>query len=228
MRLSVLFLSLFLISCKTNTANNNSVSYDKSDFVEISKVISDVVYDIRYYSSYNFTGKPVKGYKANRAYLTRKAAFALKKAADKLRSQGYRIIIYDAYRPQKAVDNFVRWMNDANDTGNKSFYPNIKDKLALISGDYVSTKSGHTRGSVVDMSIVNLDGSAVDMGGTFDLFDRVSNRDYDKLTAKQKSNRKLLEDIMVEAGFEPLPSEWWHFRLKAEPYPNTYFDFDVE
>ena len=228
MRVSVLVMSLLLISCKANIKKDQNISYDKSDFVEVSSVVPDVVYDIRYYSSYNFTGKQVDGYKANRAYLTRKSAYALKKAADKLRSKGYRIVIYDAYRPQKAVDNFVRWMNDKNDAGNKSFYPNIKDKLALISGDYVATKSGHTRGSVVDMSIVNVDGSAVDMGGTFDLFDRVSNRDYTNLTPKQMANRKLLEDVMVEEGFEPLPSEWWHFRLIDEPYPDTYFDFDVE
>jgi len=228
MRISVLALSLLLVGCRSDIKKSKELSYDKSDFVEISSVVPDVVYDIRYHSSYNFTGKPIDGYKANRAYLTRKAAFALKKAADKLRSKGYRIVIYDAYRPQKAVDNFVRWMNDKNDIGNKSFYPNIKDKLALISGDYVATKSGHTRGSVVDMSIVNVDGFAVDMGGTFDLFDRVSNRDYTHLTSKQMANRKLLENIMVEAGFEPLPSEWWHFRLIDEPYPDTYFDFDVE
>ena len=228
MRVSVLVMSLLLISCKANIKKDQNISYDKSDFVEVSSVVPDVVYDIRYYSSYNFTGKPVDGYKANRAYLTRKSAYALKKAADKLRSKGYRIVIYDAYRPQKAVDNFVRWMNDKNDAGNKSFYPNIKDKLALISGDYVAEKSGHTRGSVVDMSIVHVDGSAVDMGGTFDLFDRVSNRDYTNLTPKQMANRKLLENIMVEEGFEPLPSEWWHFRLIDEPYPDTYFDFDVE
>ena len=121
MRVSVLVMSLLLISCKANIKKDQNISYDKSDFVEVSSVVPDVVYDIRYYSSYNFTGKPVDGYKANRAYLTRKSAYALKKAADKLRSKGYRIVIYDAYRPQKAVDNFVRWMNDKNDAGNKSF-----------------------------------------------------------------------------------------------------------
>lgn len=228
MRVIIFICIAIFMQCCSYNGKHNTLSYNNSDFTEISKVIPDVIYDIRYYSDYNFTGKRVDGYKANRAYLTKKAALALKNAADDLRKQGYRIIIYDAYRPQKAVDNFVRWMHDENDIGNKSFYPNIKDKLALISGDYVATKSGHTRGSVVDMSIVNMDGSTVDMGGTFDLFDRISNRDYDKLTEKQKANRKILEDAMVDAGFEPLPSEWWHFRLKDEPYPDTYFDFDVE
>ena len=224
----LLTLLLFLSCCLQDKQNKDNLSYDKSDFVEVSSVIPDVIYDIRYYSDYNFTGKRIDGYKANRAYLTKKATLALKKASDTLRNKGYRIVIYDAYRPQKAVDNFVRWMHDENDIGNKSFYPNIKDKLALISGDYVATKSGHTRGSVIDMSIVNMDGSTVDMGGTFDLFDRISNRDYDKLTEKQKANRKILEDAMADAGFEPLQSEWWHFRLIEEPYPDTYFDFDVE
>ncbi len=228
MRIYLLVLTLLFTVFINKAECKDTISYDKSDFIEVSKVIPDVVYDIRYYSKYNFTGKRVNGYKANRAFLTKKAAKALKKASNTLRKQGYRIVIYDAYRPQKAVDMFVKWMANVKDEGNKSFYPNIKDKKELISGDFVAVKSGHTRGSVVDMSIVHLDGTSVDMGGTFDLFDKKSNRDYKKLTKKQMKNRKILEDAMVDAGFEPLPSEWWHFRLKKEPYPETYFNFDVE
>ena len=228
MKLLALILSLFLVSCTTNIHNNNDISYDKSDFVEISSVIPDVVYDIRYYSSYNFTGKRVDGYKANRAYLTKQAAFALKNASDSLRKKGYRIIVYDAYRPQKAVDMFVKWMDDVNDEGIKSFYPNIKDKQELAKKDLVHRRSGHTRGSVVDISIVDMNGNTIDMGGTFDLFDARSSRNYKNITLQQQKNRKILEQAMVNAGFIPLYSEWWHFILKNEPYPNTYFDFDVE
>ena len=224
----VIILSLFLISCKTNINDKNNISYDKSDFVEISSVIPDAVYDIRYYSSYNFTGKRVDGYKANRAYLTKKAVLALKKASDTLRKQGYRIVVYDAYRPQKAVDMFVKWMDDVNDEGIKSFYPNIKDKQELNKKDLVHRRSGHTRGSVIDMSIVDMNGNSVDMGGTFDLFDERSSRSYNKITHQQQKNRKILEKAMVDAGFIPLYSEWWHFMLNNEPYTNTYFDFDVE
>ena len=192
MKLLALILSLFLVSCATNTHNNNDISYDKSDFVEISSVIPDVVYDIRYYSSYNFTGKRVDGYKANRAYLTKQAAFALKNASDSLRKKGYRIIVYDAYRPQKAVDMFVKWMDDVNDEGIKSFYPNIKDKQELAKKDLVHRRSGHTRGSVVDISIVDMNGNTIDMGGTFDLFDARSGRNYKNITTKQQKNRKIL------------------------------------
>ena len=220
MKICTALLSVFLLANSNVAKSEDKISYDKSNFIEVSKVIPDVVYDIRYYSSYNFTGKRVKGYKANRAFLTKKAAKALKKASDTLRKQGYRIVIYDAYRPQKAVNMFAKWI--------KSFYPNIKNKKELISGGFVAVRSGHTRGSVVDMTIVHLDGTSVDMGGTFDLFDKKSNRNYAKLTKKQQDNRKILEKAMVDAGFEPLPTEWWHFRLKKEPYPNTYFDFDVE
>ena len=224
----LLIVSLFLTCCSQDGKNKPDVSYDKSDFIEVSSIIPDVVYDIRYYSDYNFTGKRVDGYKANRAYLTKKAAYALKKAGDTLRRKGYRIVVYDAYRPQKAVDNFVRWMSDENDVGNKSFYPKIQDKATLSSGGYVSKKSRHTRGSVVDMSIVNLDGSSVDMGGTFDLFDEISHIDYQGITDQQKKNRKILADAMIDAGFNTIPTEWWHFQLKEEPYPDTYFNFDVE
>lgn len=225
-----LLISLFLLTSCGNGGdkNDSNLSYDRSSFVEVSSVISDVIYDIRYYSTYNFVGKRISGYKANRAFLTKEAANALKRASNELRKKGYRIVIYDAYRPQKAVDMFVKWMADENDKGNKSFYPNIRDKNELIKGNYVATKSGHTRGSTVDISIVHLDGTSVDMGGTFDLFDKISNRDYKNLTDKQKKNRKLLEKIMVDSGFVPLKSEWWHFSLKNEPFPNTYFDFNVE
>ena len=205
----------------------DTLSVDKTDFAEISTVIDDAAYDIRYYSSNNFTGNRIQGYHAPRAYMTKEALTALSKAADDLRSQGYRLLIWDSYRPQKAVDNFVTWINDPKDPGDKTFYPNLQ-KQDLVKGNYVATKSSHTRGSTVDLTIIRKDGSAVDMGGTFDLFSEISHPDYPKITEAQKQNRQILRDAMLKAGFKGIDSEWWHFTYKDEPYKDTYFDFDVE
>lgn len=222
------FLVILLISvCTSLPAWAETISDDKSDFAEISSVIDDVAYDIRYYSPNNFTGNKIDGYKAPRAYLTKKALAALAKAAEDLRAQGYRLLIWDSYRPQKAVDNFVRWINNPIDAGDKSFYPDLQ-KSDLLVGQYIMEKSGHTRGSTVDLTIIKKDGGFVDMGGTFDLFSEISHPDYQDLTDEQKNNRKILRDAMVKAGFNPLDSEWWHFTLKDEPYKDTYFNFDVE
>ena len=159
--------------------------------------------------------------------MTKKSLKALSVAADDLRNQGYRLLIWDTYRPQKAVDNFVRWIKDPNDIGDKTFYPELQ-KSDLIKGNYIATKSGHSRGSTVDLTLVKKDGSFVDMGGTFDLFSEISHPNYSQLTQEQKQNRKILRDAMIKAGFKGIESEWWHYTLKNEPYPNTYFNFDVE
>ena len=204
----------------------SQVSCDKSDFAPVYTAIDDAVYDLRYYSSYNFTGKRINGYKAPVAYMTKEALKALSIAADDLRNQGYRLLIWDTYRPQKAVDNFVKWINDPNDMGNKTFYPNL-EKSELLKGNYIAEKSGHTRGSTIDLTLIKKDGSFVDMGGTFDLFSEVSHPDYKKITKKQKKNRKILHDAMIKAGFTGIDSEWWHFTLKNEPFPDTYFNFDI-
>lgn len=219
--------TLLILTCASLPVRAETISYDKSDFAEISSVIDDAAYDIRYYSSNNFTGAKIDGYKAPRAYLTKEALAALAIAAEDLRSQGYRLLIWDSYRPQKAVDNFVRWINNPNDEGDKTFYPQLQ-KSNLLAGMYIMEKSGHTRGSTVDLTIIKKDGGFVDMGGTFDLFSEISHPDYQDLTDEQKRNRQILRDAMVKAGFNPLDSEWWHFTLKDEPYKDTYFDFDVE
>jgi len=216
-----------LIFAGTLPALADTVSYDKTDFAEISSVIDDAAFDIRYHSPNNFTGNKIDGYKSPRAYLTKAALTALAKAADDLRAQGYRLLIWDSYRPQKAVDNFVRWINDPEDAGDKNFYPELQ-KSDLLAGNYIMAKSGHTRGSTVDLTIIKKDGSYVDMGGTFDLFSEVSHPDYQDITDEQKHNRQILHDAMVNAGFNALDSEWWHFTLKDEPYKDTYFNFDVE
>ncbi|MBQ4493917.1 MAG: M15 family metallopeptidase [Elusimicrobiaceae bacterium] len=221
------FLTLTLITSFLMPALADKISTDKSDFAEISSVIDDAVYDIRYYSPNNFTASKINGYKAPRAYMTKKALAALKIAADDLRKQGYRLLIWDSYRPQKAVDNFVKWINDPSDPGDKTFYPKL-EKSNLLEGNYIMAKSGHTRGSTIDLTIIKKDGAFVDMGGTFDLFSEVSHPDYKKITKKQKKNRKILKEAMEKAGFKGIDSEWWHFTLKDEPYPDTYFNFDVE
>ena len=217
---------LIVVLCST-FAHAEIISNDKTDFAEISSVIDDAAFDIRYYSPNNFTGNKIQGYKAPRAYLTKEALVALAKAADDLRNQGYRLLIWDSYRPQKAVDNFVKWINDPADPGDKTFYPEL-EKSDLLVGQYIMAKSGHTRGSTIDLTIIKKDGSFVDMGGTFDLFSEVSHPDYPNLTEEQKKNRKILRNAMVKAGFSPLDSEWWHFTLTDEPYKDTYFNFDVE
>lgn len=216
---------LFLVGISPIWAD--TISTDRSGFDKIYNFVDDAIFDLRYYSPYNFTGSKIRGYKAPVAYMTKEALQALAVAAADLRQQGYRILVWDSYRPQKAVDHFVEWINDSKDHGNKSFYPTL-EKSDLIAGDYIMPKSGHTRGSTIDLTLVKQDGSFVDMGGTFDLFSPISHPDYKKITKKQKRNRKILRDAMVKAGFKPLDSEWWHFTLKDEPYKDTYFNFDVE
>ncbi len=221
--LTLAFSSLYA----ADKTQKTKISTDKSDFAPISSMIYDAAYDIRYYSDNNFTASRIRGYKAPVPYLTKKALKALAVAAADLRKQGYRLLIWDSYRPQKAVDHFVEWINDPVNPGDKSFYPTLK-KSNLLEGNYIMAKSGHTRGSTVDLTIIKKDGGFVDMGGTFDLFSEVSHPDYKNITKQQKQNRKILNDAMVKAGFKGLDSEWWHFTLKDEPYPDTYFNFDVE
>lgn len=222
----ILLIGIILLSF-IQTTLASQISCDKSDFIKVSSIIYDAAYDIRYYSDNNFTGKRIRGYNAPIAYMTKEGANALLKAANDLRKKGYRILVWDSYRPQKAVDNFVEWINNPIDDGDKSFYPNLK-KSDLIKGQYIAEKSGHSRGSTIDLTLIKKDGSFVDMGGTFDLFSDISHPDYKKLSREQKKNRKILHDAMIKAGFKGIDSEWWHYTLVNEPYPDTYFDFDVE
>jgi len=222
-----IILAAFILLGFLHSTIASEISYDKSDFVPVYMIIDDAAFDIRYYSSNNFTGKRINGYKAPVAYMTKEGLDALSIAANDLRRQGYRLLIWDTYRPQKAVDNFVEWINNPDDIGAKEFYPNLK-KSDLVKGGYIATKSSHTRGSTIDLTLIKKDGSFVDMGGTFDLFSEISHPEYKKLTREQKKNRKILYEAMKKAGFSGIDSEWWHFTLKKEPYPDTYFDFDIE
>ena len=201
---------------------------DRSDFVLLTDAVPDAILEIRYYGTYNFVGTRIDGYEAPIAMLTKKAAKALKAVSDDVMAKGYRLKIYDAYRPQKAVDHFVRWAADVADTTMKyCFYPNL-DKSVLFEQEYIMEKSGHTRGSTVDLTLFDMaTGKELDMGGTFDWFGEESHPDYRGITDEQYAHRMILRTAMLSHGFKPLDSEWWHFTLADEPYPDTYFTFPL-
>ncbi|MBQ1490903.1 MAG: M15 family metallopeptidase [Blautia sp.] len=184
--------------------------------------------DIRYYSTYNFTGSRVSGYEEPVALLSREAAQALSLAAEMLRQQGYRIKVFDAYRPQMAVEYFVEWAADPyRDEMKPYFYPEL-DKSLLFSAGYIAHYSGHSRGSTVDITLFDMGtGKEVDMGGPFDYFGSLSHPDYSGITEQQYDNRMTLQRAMVQSGFRICPTEWWDFTLMEEPYPGTYFTFPV-
>ncbi len=216
-------------------------------FVSITDVVPDAILEIRYYSTYNFVGKRIDGYGEPTALLTKEAATALKAVSDDVISQGYRLKIFDAYRPQCAVDHFVRWAADVPDTLMKRyFYPDL-DKSVLFDQEYIMAKSGHTRGSTVDLTLFDMAAEReVDMGGTFDWFGPESHPDFcgnpetgvytgdnrkspknRRITPEQFQNRMILRKAMLRHGFKPLDSEWWHFTLSDEPYRETYFNEPV-
>lgn len=202
---------------------------DSSGFVAITDVVPDVILEIRYFGTYNFVGTRIDGYKAPVALLTKVAADSLRAVSEDVMKLGYRIKIYDAYRPQCAVDHFVRWAADVADTAmRRYFYPNV-DKSLLFEQEYIMEKSGHTRGSTLDLTLFDMSTEKeLDMGGTFDWFGEESHPDYTGITPQQYANRMILRDAMLRHGFKPLDSEWWHFTLKDEPYPDTYFTFPVQ
>lgn len=197
-------------------------------FVSLEEAVPDAILEIRYFGTYNFVGKRIDGYLAPTALLTREAAESLKAVSDEAMQMGYRLKIYDAYRPQCAVDHFVRWAADVADTTmRRYFYPDV-DKSLLFEQDYIMEKSGHTRGSTVDLTLFDMTTEKeVDMGGTFDWFGNESHPDYRGVTEEQFANRMILRELMRRHGFKPLESEWWHFTLEKEPFPDTYFTFPV-
>ena len=204
------------------------LSDDASDFVLITDVVPDAILEIRYYSTYNFVGDRIDGYEEPLAFLTQEAAAALKEVSDELAVKGYRLKIFDAYRPQMAVANFVKWAMDPDDTRMKQyFYPEL-DKDALLRRGYIAKRSGHSRGSTVDLTLFDMAAEReVDMGGTFDYFGELSHTDYTGITDEQYANRMILRNAMLAHGFKPLSVEWWHFTLVDEPYPDTYFTFPI-
>ena len=203
-------------------------SNDTSGFVSAGEAIPDVLLDIRYYSSFNFIGERIDGYEEPTALLTREAAQALKTVSEEAMERGLRLKIFDAYRPQKAVDHFMRWAKDPDDIRMKQyFYPGLEKKDIIPQG-YIAEHSGHSRGSTVDLTLFDMSlQQDLDMGGTFDFFGEKSHPDYAGTTAEQHENRMLLQRLMVQHGFRPLKTEWWHFTLEDEPWQDTYFTFPV-
>lgn len=217
----LLTLSL-LFSCASQREIPNS-------FVNLKDRIPNLEIDLRYYGNHNFLGRRVKGYEANKVFISKEAANALVQIQKELNQQGLGIKVFDAYRPQQAVNNFKDWALDIADTAaKKEFYPDV-DKRNLFKLGYIAEKSGHSRGSTIDLTIIKLqDKQELDMGTGFDYFGEPSHHDYSNLSAQQKANRKLLKDIMEKHGFKAIEEEWWHYTLKNEPFKDQYFDFKVK
>ena len=210
---------------------------DASGFVLLTDIIPDAILEIRYYSTYNFIGDRIPGYEQPIAILTRQAADSLKAVSDELLAKGYRLKIFDAYRPQCAVDYFVKWAKDLDDTKMKEyFYPEL-DKTVLFPRGFIASRSGHTRGSTVDLTLFDMKSEKeVDMGCTYDYFGVASHADvlpgqpigtYRPINDAQYRNRMILRTAMSKHGFKPYSGEWWHFTLRNEPYPDTYFTFPL-
>lgn len=200
-------------------------------FAYLKKENPTLILDLRYATSENFTGKIVTGYTSEKAIGTKALSIALRKVQALLRSKGLGLKVFDAYRPQSAVDAFISWAASPSDTLKKrEYYPNLK-KEDLFELGYIAEKSGHTRGSTIDVTLVYLKGGRkgkeIDMGGKWDYFGEVSHFNYQKISPKQMENRRLLRDLMIQGGFNPYEKEWWHFSLKNEPFPTTYFDFPL-
>ena len=248
----VLGVVMAFMGCRRNQQQTLPVEVlpteDQTQFVAITDVVPDAILEIRYYSTYNFVGARIDGYQAPVALMTKQSADSHRAVSDELMAQGYRLKIYDAYRPQMGVDHFVRWAADIPDTLMKSyFYPDL-DKSVLFDQEYIMAKSGHTRGSTVDLTLFDMaTEKEVDMGGTFDWFGPESHPDFcgnpetgeytgdnsasptgRSITEEQFNNRMILRNAMLRHGFKTLDSEWWHFTLKDEPFPDTYFTFPVK
>ena len=226
---------VLLAACKTTV--KTTFSDDSSDFVLVTDVVPDAILEIRYYSTFNFIGDRIPGYDEPIAIITRRAADSLKVVSDELREQGYRLKIFDAYRPQCAVDYFMKWAKDIDDVRMKKyFYPEL-EKSVLVPQEYVAEKSGHTRGSTIDLTLFDMEKQwEVDMGCTFDYFGVASHPDilpgqeigaYKPINEEQYRNRMILREAMMRHGFKPYENEWWHFTLIDEPYPYTYFTFPL-
>ncbi len=199
---------------------------DASGFVLLSDYVPQIVQEIRYFSTYNFVGERVDGYEEPIALVTKEAARALKNVSNEMIVKGYRIKVFDAYRPAIAVKHFIYWAIEDTDIRMKPyFYPEV-EKQELFELGYIAKESSHSRGSAIDLTLIDMNtGKEVDMGSPFDMFSEVSHPDYRGITDEQYDNRMFLQSAMIRNGFAPIDCEWWHFSLADEPYPNTYFNF---
>ena len=222
--LITLFLAL-LTACQTNSVRDSE--NPAAGFVMLPAG-ENLQIDVRYFSSDNFVGEPITGYQAEAIYLTEPTLVALQNVLADAADNGFGLKVFDAYRPQQAVDHFVRWAEDLSDTRMKSrFYPDV-DKANLFRDGYIAAQSGHSRGSTVDLTLFDLGtGEELDMGTPWDFFDLASWGESDEVNAQQRANRDLLRELMTSHGFIPIEQEWWHFSLENEPFPDTYFDFPV-
>jgi zinc D-Ala-D-Ala dipeptidase len=221
------FVALFFI---TFSYTMNAYTTDKpNDFIYLKTLIPTLHEEMRYYTANNFIGRPIRSYLKPVCILTKQAAKALLKVQTRLNKQNLGLKVFDCYRPQMAVDDFYQWSQNAQDQKmKKEYYPRI-DKANLFDLNYIAQRSGHTRGSTVDLTIIDLaSNTELDMGTPFDFMDPLSHPDNQEITQKQFQNRQLLSTVMQTFGFNPLKTEWWHFTLQDEPYKNTYFNFPVE
>ena len=215
---TLLSLLLFL-----SLSANDTAAPDKERFINVNRLIPSLYFDMRYASDENFVGQPIEGYSEPVCYLTKEAASALNNVQAALRKEELRLQIFDCFRPQRAVDHFVRWAKDLNDTRMKeAYYPGVGKKELFAKG-YIAARSGHSRGSTVDLSI-----EGFDMGTPFDFFDVRSHTDSSDVTRQQHKNRMHLKKVMEANGFRNYAEEWWHYTLKDEPFSKTYFDFEID
>ena len=250
--LTAFFIILVFLAAALPVASR-AIASGPDDFIDVAKHIPSLKMDIRYYTTHNFVGERIDGYNAPKCLLTINAANALKKVQDDLRPFSMSLKIYDCYRPQRAVDHFVRWARDISDIRTKKeFYPTV-DKSLLFKDGYIAQKSGHSRGSTVDLTIIpvpapadesykpgqelfpcflpaagRFGGRSIDMGTGFDCFHDRAHTANTEVLPNQRINRLLLKSLMEQHGFVNYPLEWWHFTLKNEPFPDTYFDFPIE
>lgn len=198
-----------------------------SPLVRLSDVDNSIGQDVKYFGSDNFMGRTITGYHVAQVMLTHEAAAALSSAQEAALAQGYSILVYDGYRPQRAVDHFVRWGADLADTLNKAaYYPEVP-KSELFERGYIAAKSGHSRGSTADLTLMH-QGVPIDMGTPYDFFGELSHTENPAVTGQAMANRMILKSIMEDAGFKNYVNEWWHYTLVDEPYPDTFFDIAIE
>ncbi|MGW3339499.1 M15 family metallopeptidase [Streptomyces sp. NPDC001009] len=244
--------ALLTVTAASTTARATPEPRAPKDFVALSAVDPTIIQEMRYFTPHNFVGERIDGYQQPVCLLTRPAAEALHQAQRRLLRHGYSLKVYDCYRPQRAVDHFVRWAEDLDDETMKAeFYPEV-DKTRLFADGYIAEKSGHSRGSTMDLTVVELPArptrpyvpgqplvschapksrrfpdNSLDMGTGFDCFDPLAHTLDPRVQGVQRANRLLLKNTLEHLGFVNLAEEWWHYTYKPEPYPDTYFDFPV-
>ena len=226
MKLKITIISILLLLFAVGSQESKELP---EGFVYAKKELPDLNVELRYFTINNFVGDTIDGYKANKLVITRETALALKQVQHDLHEQNLCLKIYDGYRPQRAVNHFMRWAKDLNDTINKQqFYPDV-EKRYLFREEYIATRSGHSRGSTLDLTIIDgITNEPLDMGSPYDFFGKESWVNHQDLTELQKANRQLLQEVMLKHNFRNYAKEWWHFTLRWEPFPKTYFDFEIE